>query len=130
MNSLGMSFVLSALCQMCQRHALIVTSEKVWTTIPPGFHKTDDEIRRLCNIHLLYVCRDLYALFKPVFEWKCEVPIGEVSLLIPSTGEPLGDTMDTQLAKDLNDQNIVEVKQETDNQLQTETIDVKINLVL
>ena len=38
--------------------------------------------------------------------------------------------MDTQMAKDLNDQNIVEVKQETDNQLQTETIDVKINLVL
>ena len=115
---------------MCQRHALVVTSEKVWTTIPPSFQKTDDEIHRLCDIHLLYVCRDTYAVLKPVFEWKHEVPIGGVSLLTPSTSEPLGDTTETQLAKDLNDQNIVEVKQETDNQLQADAFSVQDQLGL
>ena len=38
------------------------------------------------------------------FEWKYEVPIAEVSLLSPSSSEPLGDTTDTQVAKDQNDQ--------------------------
>ena len=56
-------------------------------------------------------------------------PIGEV-ILTSSTSEPLGDTMDTQLTKDLNDQNIVEVKQEIDNQLQAETISVQDQLGL
>ena len=115
---------------MCQRHALVVTSERVWTTIPPSFQKTDDEIRRLCDIHLLYVCRDTYAVLKLVFEWKCEVPIGEVSLVTPSTSEPLVDTTETQLAKDSNDQNIVEFKQETDTQLQTDANSVQDQLGL
>ena len=69
-NFIGDEFCLSALCQMCQRHALVVTSGRLWTTILPSFQKTDDEIRRLCDIHLLYVCRDTYAVLKPVFEWK------------------------------------------------------------
>ena len=79
---IGDEFCLSALCQMCQRHALVVTSVKLWTTIPPSFQKTEDKIRRLCDIHLLYVCKDTYSVLKPVFKWKCEgVPIGEISLL-------------------------------------------------
>ena len=104
--------------------------QKEWTTIPPSFQKTDDEIRRLCDIHLLYVCRDTYGVLKPVFEWKSEVPIGEVSLVTPSTCEPLGDTTEAQLAKDANDQNIVEVKQETDTQLQTDANSVQDQLGL
>ena len=43
---IGDKFCLSALCQMCQRHALVVTSVKLWTTIPPSFQKTDDEISK------------------------------------------------------------------------------------
>ena len=104
--------------------------QKEWTTIPPSFQKTDDEIRRLCDIHLLYVCRDTYGVFKLVFEWKSEVPIGEVSLVTPSTSEPLGDTTEAQLAKDANDQNIVEVKQETNTQLQTDANSVQDQLGL
>ena len=96
----------------------------MWTTILPSFQKTDDEIRRLCDIHLLFVCRDMYAVLKPVLEWKCEVPIGEVGLLSPSSSEPLGDTTDTQVAKDQNDQNIAEVKHEMDNPLGTEASNV------
>ena len=41
---IGDKFCLSALCEMCQRHALVVTSVRVWTTIPTSFQKTDDEI--------------------------------------------------------------------------------------
>ena len=76
-----LTYKVNKIRKMCQRHALVVTSVKLWTTIPPSFQKTDDEIRRLCDIHLLYVCKDTYSVLKPVFEWKCEVPIGEVSLV-------------------------------------------------
>ena len=107
---IGDEFCLSALCQMCQRHALVVTSVKLWTTIPPSFQKTDDEIRRLCDIHLLYVCKDTYSVLKPVFERKCEVPIGEVSFV--TSPEPLRETTDVVLAKESNEQNTVEIKQE------------------
>ena len=127
---IGNEFCLSALCQMCQRYALVVTAEKVWTTILPSFQKTDDEIHRLCDIHLLFVCRDMYAVLKPFFEWKYEVPIGEVGLLSPSSSEPLADTTDTRVAKDQNDQTIAEVKHETDNPLETEVSNVQDELGL
>ena len=72
----------------------------------------------------------MYAVLKLVFEWKCEVPIGEVGLLSPSSREPLGDTTDTQVAKDQNDQNIAEVKHEMDNPLGTEASNVQDELGL
>ena len=127
---IGDEFCLSALYQMCQRHALVVTSEKVWTTILPSFQKTDDEICRLCDTYLPFVCRDTYAMLKPVFEWKREVPSGEVSLVTPSMSEPLGETTDTQVAKDQNDQSILEVKQEMDNPLVNEASNVQDELGL
>ena len=108
---IGDEFCLSALCQMCQRHALVVMSVKVWTTIPTSFQKTDDEIRRLCDIHLLYVCKDTYSVLKPVFEWKREMAIGEINLITRS--EPLDETTDVVLAKESSEQNIGEIKQET-----------------
>ena len=109
---IGDEFCLSALCQMCQRHALVVTSVKLWTTIPPSFQKTEDKIRRLCDIHLVYACKDTYSVPKPVFEWKCEgVPIGEISLV--TSPEPLSETTDAVLAKESSEQNTVEIKQET-----------------
>ena len=111
---IGDEFCLSALCQLCQRHALVVTSTKVWTTIPPSFQKTDDETRRLCDIHLLYVCKDTYSMLKPVFEWKRKFPIGEVSLVMPDDGEPLKDTTDKVLSKELSEQNVGGIKLEAD----------------
>ena len=104
-------FCLSALCQMCQRHALVVTSVQVWTTIPASFQKTDDEIRRLCDIHLLYVCKDTYSVLKPVFEWKREMQIGEIDLVTPP--EPLDETTEVVLARESNEQNTIEIKEET-----------------
>ena len=82
---------------MCQRHALVVTSVKLWTTI--------SENRRW------NVCKDTYSVLKPVFEWKPEVPIGEVSLL--TSPEPLSETTDAVLAKESSEQNTVKIKQET-----------------
>ena len=105
---IGDEFCLSALCQMCQRHAQVVTSVRVWTTIPTSFRKKNDEIRRLCDIHLLYVCKDTYSVLKPVFEWKCEMPIGEINLVTPP--EPLNETTDAVLAKESSEQNIVQIK--------------------
>ena len=49
-------------------------------------------------------------MLKPVFEWKREVPIGEVSLL--TSTEPLSETTDTVLAMESSEQNMVEIKQE------------------
>ena len=118
---IGDEFCLSALCQMYQRHALVITAKKVWTTIPSNFGKTDDEIRRICDIHLLYMCRDTFALLKPVFEWKREVPLGEISLLTPAPQVPLGDTTETQLAKEDNEQNLSEIKQEQNIAIPTAT---------
>ena len=113
---------------MYQRHVLVVTSEKVWTTIPTSFQKTDDEICRLCDVHLLYICRDTCAVLKPVFEWKHEVPL--VSLLTPKTNEPLEDTMDTQLTKEQNEQNRTEIKQEQGTLIVPENINVQDQLRL
>ena len=96
---------------MCQRHALVVTSVKVWTTIPASFGKSDDEIRRLCDIHLLYVCKNTYSVLKPVFEWKREMPIGEINLVSPP--EPLDETTEVVLARESNEHNTSEIKEET-----------------
>ena len=107
---IGDEFCLSALCQMCQRHALVVMSVKVWTTIPASFQKTDDEIRRLCDIHLLYVCKDTYSVLKPVFEWKHEMPIGEIDLVTPPA--PLDETTEVVLTRESNEHNTIEIKEE------------------
>ena len=56
------------------------------------------------------MCKDTYSVLKPVFEWKREVPIGEVSLL--TSTEPLRETTDIVLAKESSEQNMVEIKQE------------------
>ena len=74
-------FGLSALCQAFQRHALVVTSHKIWTTIPASHRKTANEERRLCDVHFLYMYRDTYACLEPKFEWKREFPLGELQLM-------------------------------------------------
>ena len=66
-------------------------------------------------------------MFKPVFEWKREVPIGEVSLLTPDPSEPLKDTTDTVLSKKSSDQNVVEIKHETD--LETAEVQDQLGLI-
>ena len=89
------------------------------TTIPSNFNKNDDEIRRLCDVHMLYVCRDTYTILKPVFEWKREVPIGEVCIVTPTEPpeerEPLLDTTHEVLSREEHVQNVTEIKQEAES---------------
>ena len=127
-ETIGDGFCLNTLCQMSQHHALVVTVEKIWMTIPPNFLKTDDEICRLYDIHLLYMCWDTYAVLKLVFEWKCEVPLGEVSLITPDPSEPLGVITDVQIERDQNQENIVEVKQETEEPI-VQNVQDKLGLI-
>ena len=82
-------FGLSALCQAFQRHALIVTSHKIWTTIPASYGKTAEEERRLCDVNFLYMYCDTFGYLEPKFQWKREFPIGELQLL-PSKEPSVG----------------------------------------
>ena len=111
-------FGLSALRQAFQRHALVVTSHKIWSTIPASHGKTVDEERRLCDVHFLYMYRDTYACLEPKFQWKRELPIGEVQL-IPSE-EPkeglLTNITEKILDTESNNQNIIKEETVTDNE--------------
>ena len=67
---------------------------------------------------MLYVCKDTYTILKPVFEWKREVPIGEVCIItpaeLPETRDPLQDTTHGVLTREECAQNVTEIKQVTD----------------
>ena len=69
-------------------------------------------------MHMLYVCRDTYTILKPVFEWKREVPLGEVSIITPveapESRDPLEDTTHEVLSREEGAQNVTEIKQETE----------------
>ena len=111
-------FGLSALCQAFQRHALVVTSHKIWTTILASYNKTPEEERRLCDVHFLYMYCDTFGCLEPKFQWKREFPIGELQLMPsqePRTG-PLANITDKMLGKEANANNIVKDEVVTDNE--------------
>ena len=110
-------FGLSALCQAFQRHALIVTSHKIWTTILASHMKTPEEERRLCDVHFLYMYHDTFGCLEPRFQWKQEFPIGELQLMPSqeSSMEPLANITDKTLDKEANANNIVKDEIVTDN---------------
>ena len=112
-------FGLSALCQAFQKHALIVTSHKIWNTIPASHGKTPEEERRLCDVHFLYMYHDTYGCLEPRFEWKHEFPIAELQLM-PSqeaSVEPLANITEKTLNKEASASNIVkgEIVMDTEN---------------
>ena len=95
-----------------------MTSHKIWTTIPPSHNKTPEEEWRLCDVHFLYMCRDTFGCLKPKFQWKRELPIGEVQLMVsqePST-RPLANITDKTLDEEANANNIVKDEVVTDNE--------------
>ena len=111
-------FGLSALCQAFQRHALVVTSHKIWSTIPASYGKTVDEERRLCDVHFLYMCRETYACLEPKFQCKRELPIGELQLI--SSEEPkeglLTNITEKTLDTESKNRNIIKEETVTDNE--------------
>ena len=107
----GDEFALFALCQMYTRHALIVTSSQIWTSVHPK-HKLDNpDLRRKCDLHLIYLSGEAFGILKPKFEWKMDVPLGHIEMVEPPN-KTLQDKTDEILSKEASIDNIAEVKEE------------------
>ena len=111
----GDEFCLNALCQAFQCHALVVTSTRIWTTIPTFYNKSETEVQMLCDVHSLFVCKDTYACLSPKFERKKEVSIGELQLVRQQSEEAglLSKLTDKTVDKE---QNIQEIKEEANEE--------------
>ena len=79
----GDEFALFTLYQKYTRHALIVTSTRIWTTIHVKHGLDDHELRRKCDLHLIYLGGDAFGILKPKFEWKVDVPVGHIAMIEP-----------------------------------------------
>ena len=108
----GDEFALFALCQMYTRHALIVTSSQIWTSVHLKHKLDNQELRRKCDLHLIYLGGNSFGILKPKFEWKTEVPLGHIEMAEPPN-KTLQDRMDEILSKEASVDNIAEVKEET-----------------
>ena len=107
----GDEFALFALCQMYTRHALIVTRTRIWTTIHVKYGLNDHELRRKCDLHLIYLGGEAFGILKPKFEWKVYVPVGHIAMVEPPE-KPLQDTTDEVLSKEASAGNVPEIKDE------------------
>ena len=107
----GDEFALFALCQMYTRHALIVTSNQIWTSVHPKHQLDNQELRRKCDLHLIYLGGNSFGILKPKFEWKTEVPLGHIEMVEPPN-KTLQDRTDEILSKEASVDNIAEVKEE------------------
>ena len=107
----GDEFALFALCQMYTRHALIVTSSQIWTSVHPKHKLDNQELRRKCDLHLIFLGGNSFGILKPKFEWKTEVPLGHIEMVEPPN-KTLQDRMDEILSKEASVDNIAEVKEE------------------
>ena len=117
----GDEFALFALCQMYTRHALIVTQRMSWTTIHVKHGLSDHDLRRKCDLHLIYLGGNAFGILKHKFEWKYEVPVGHIAMVEPPE-KPLQDTTDNVLSKEASIDNIGDVKDEPqENVPQTQT---------
>ena len=107
----GDEFALFALCQMYTRHALIVTSYRTWTSVHPKHGLDDHDLRRKCDLHLIYLGGEAFGILKPKFEWKVNVPVGHIEMIEPPD-KPLQDTTEETLSKEASASNIPEIKEE------------------
>ena len=107
----GDEFALFALCQMYTRHALVVTSKFMWTSVHSKHGLDNQDLRRKCDLHLIYLGGDAFGILKPKFEWKVDVPLGHIEMVEPP-GKPLTDSTTETLDKESSASNIPEVKDE------------------
>ena len=96
---------------MYTRHALIVTSSQIWTSVHPKHKLDNQELRRKCDLHLIYLGGNSFGILKPKFEWKTEVPLGHIEMIEP-TNKTLQDRTDEILSKEASADNIAEIKEE------------------
>ena len=96
---------------MYTRHALIVTSNRTWTSVHPKHGLDDHDLRRKCDLHLIYLRGDAFGILKPKFEWKVDMPVGHIKMIEP-LDKPLQDTTEETLSKEVSASNIPEIKEE------------------
>ena len=96
---------------MYSRHALIVTSSQIWTSIHPKHELDNQELRRKCDLHLIYLGGNSFGILKPKFEWKTEVPLGHIEMMEPPN-KTLQDRTDEILSKEASANNAGEIKVE------------------
>ena len=96
---------------MYTRHALIVTSNQTWTSVHPKHGLDEHDLRRKCDLHLIYLGGDVFGILKPKFEWKVNVPVGHIEMIEPPD-KPLQDTTTETLSKEASAGNIPEIKEE------------------
>ena len=107
----GDEIALFALCQMYTWHALIVTQRMIWTTIHVKHGLSDHDLRRKCDLHLIYLGGNAFGILKPKFEYKYDVPVGHIAMVEPPE-KPLQDTTDEVLSREASVDNIGDVKDE------------------
>ena len=107
----GDEFALFALCQMYNRHTLIVTSNQTWTSVHPKYGLDDHDLRRKCDLHLIYLGGDAFGILKPKFEWKVNVPVGHIEMIEPPY-KPLQDATEETLSREASASNKLEIKEE------------------
>ena len=107
----GDEFALLALCQMYTRHAIIVTSNQTWTSVHPKHNLDNQDLRRNCDLHLIYLGGETFGILKPKFEWKVEIPIGHMEVAEPPD-KTLQDKTDEILSKEASVNNIADMKEE------------------
>ena len=75
-------------------------------------HGLDDhDLRRKCDLHLIYLGGDAFGILKPKFEWKINVQVGHIEM-IETPDKPLQDTTEETLSKEASASNILEIKEE------------------
>ena len=107
----GDEFALFTLCQMYTRHALIITSNQTWTSVHLKHSLDDHDLRRKCDLHLIYLGGDAFGILKPKFEWKANVLVGHIEMIEPPD-KPLQDTTDETLSREARASNTSEIKEE------------------
>ena len=75
-------------------------------------HDLDDhDLRRKCDLHLIYLGGDAFGILKPKFKSKVNVPVGHIEMIEPPD-KPLQDTTEETLSKEVSASNIPEIKEE------------------
>ena len=111
---------------MYTRHAIIVTSNQTWTSVHPKHNLDNQDLRRKCDLHLIYLGGEAFGILKPKFEWKVDIPLGHMEVVEPPD-KILQDKTDEILSKEASVNNIADMKEEpVDNitQLSAELSDV------
>ena len=97
---------------MYTRHALIITSSQIWTSVHSKHQLDNQELRRKCDLHLIYLGGNSFGILKPKFEWKMETPLGHIEMIEPPN-KMLQDRTNEILSKEASVDNMVGGKSET-----------------